>query len=69
MVPNQLSLRPTDLFHYQDLRQGQSRAGAKTCRLREAAHHVGRRFERGRQIRGQILAGQGSGRGRGRQTE
>jgi len=42
---------PLDLFHNQDFRQGQLRAGAETCRLREAAQHVGRRVERSRQIR------------------
>lgn len=49
----------SDLFHNQDLRQGQSGAGTEAGRFREAAHYVGRRSERGRQVRGQILARQG----------
>lgn len=58
-----------DLLHDQNVRQGQSRTGAETSGFRQAAHHAGRCVERGRQVRGQILAGQGPGRGRQRQTK
>lgn len=56
---------PVDLFHNQNLRQGQSGASTETSRLRETTGDVGRCVERRRRIRGQILARQGSRRGRG----
>lgn len=57
-----------DIFHDQDVRQSQSRTGAETGGFRQAVRHVGRRAERGRQVRGQVPAGQGSRRRRRRQT-